>query len=199
MTTETKRHGNRGGTTADGVHGLEPCLALWAAVLAQALSDVRNAVLYAKHGEPPSARNSEGAIARHAVAWLLAPANPDRAFVLGVLGVHEDALLRELVHWHGRDLTLVLGGDAIGELDRRLRFSLPSGVAAVEPQVKIAPSARQASARLEQGPRRPRGWPRRDAVGPGSRSASTASEGTCRLFDASSGLYPAAADDHGRR
>jgi len=180
VTTGTKRHGNRGraaakvgrapdgGTTADGVHGLEPSLALWAAVLAQALSDVRNAVLYAKHGPPLSTRNGEAAAARHAVAWLFAPVNPDRTVVLEVLGLHQDALLRELVRWHGRDLTLVLGGDAIGELDRKLRLSIPGGVASVEPRVRIVPS-RWASARLEQGPRRPRGRPRRDAAGAGSQ------------------------------
>ena len=177
VTTETRRHGNYGraatkvgrapggGTTVEGVHGLEPSLALWAAVLAQALSDVRSAILYAKHGEPLSARNGEAAAARHAVAWLFAPVNPDRAFVLGVLGVHEDALYRELVRWHGRDLTHVLGGDAIGELDRRLRLSVPGGVASVEPRVPIAPSSRRASARLEQAPRRPRGRPRRAPQG----------------------------------
>src|SRR4051794_21298112 len=171
-------------------------LALWAAVLSQALSDVRSAISYAKHGPPLSTRNGEEAAARHAVAWVFAPLNPDREFVLGLLGLHEDALYRELVRWHGRDLTHVLDGDAIDELDQKL--SVPGGIASVEPRVRIVPS-RWASARLEQAPRRPRGRPRRAAAEPGSRSASTASEGTCRLFDASSGLYPAAADDHGRR
>src|SRR3954451_14456418 len=139
-----------GGTTVDGVDGLDPCTALWGAVLSQVLTDLRSAIQFARFGATLSTRNGEEGAARHAVAWTFGAGNPDRLLVLGYLGIHEDALYRELVRRHGRDLTHVLGGDAIGGLDRSLRISIPGGVASVDPRVPIAPSSRWASARPEQ-------------------------------------------------